>query len=104
MNKQELVEAIALEFPTLSKKEIGNFLKIFTSVLEKGFRQKGNVRIDGLGTIKRTPDGSPVMRFFPSFGDDSNEPQPTDEPDDSEPDEPIVAPANVTPIRKKTKK
>jgi hypothetical protein len=104
MNKQALVEAIALEIPSLSRKEITNFLKTFTAVLEKGFQEQGTVRIDGFGTIKKLADGSPAFRFFPSFAKDgeTSEDEDDDEESPEEAPEPAPEPENtVTPMRKR---
>ncbi|MGL6138241.1 MAG: HU family DNA-binding protein, partial [Planktothrix sp.] len=91
MNKQDLVNAIALEIPSLSRKEIINFLKTFTAVLERGFQENGTVRIDGFGTIKKLADGSPAFRFFPSFARDGEISE--DENDDEEsPEEDVPEP------------
>jgi hypothetical protein len=107
MNKQALVEAIAQEIPSLSRKEINHFLKTFTTVLERGFQEQGTVRIDGFGTIKKLADGSPAFRFFPSFARDGE----VLEDDDQEPAEEETPPApestpapentTVTPIKKR---
>jgi hypothetical protein len=103
MNKQALVEAIAQEIPSLSRKEIANFLKTFTAVLEKGFQEQGTVRIDGFGTIKKLADGSPAFRFFPSFARDGEVLEDEDE-ESTEDDAPEPAPEpenTVTPMRKR---
>ena len=103
MNKQALVEAIAQEIPSLSRKEINHFLKTFTTVLERGFQEQGTVRIDGFGTIKKLADGSPAFRFFPSFArdgevldDDDQESAEDDAPPAPEPEN-----TTVTPIKKR---
>ena len=107
MNKQALVEAIALEIPSLSRKEITNFLKTFTTVLERGFQEQGTVRIDGFGTIKKLADGSPAFRFFPSFARDGevleDEADEESTEDDAPPAPPESEPENttVTPIKKR---
>jgi len=103
MNKQALVEAIALEIPSLSRKEIANFLKTFTAVLEKGFQEQGTVRIDGFGTIKKLADGSPAFRFFPSFArPDLLEDEADEESTEDDAPEPAPEPENtVTPMRKR---
>lgn len=105
MNKQALVEAIAQEIPSLSRKEITNFLKTFTAVLERGFQENGTVRIDGFGTIKKLADGSPAFRFFPSFArpelleDEDDE---EESPEEEVPEPPSPEPENtVTPMRKR---
>jgi hypothetical protein len=108
MNKQDLVNAIAQEIPSLSRKEITNFLKTFTIVLERGFQENGTVRIDGFGTIKKLPDGSPVFRFLPSFArdgeileDDDEEYTEEEIPEPPKP-APKPAPENKTvPMRKR---
>ena len=107
MNKQALVEAIAQEIPSLSRKEINHFLKTFTAVLEKGFQEQGTVRIDGFGTIKKLADGSPAFRFFPSFARDGEVLEDEDDQESAEDDAPPApesapAPENtVTPIKKR---
>ena len=107
MNKQALVEAIAQEIPSLSRKEINHFLKTFTAVLEKGFQEQGTVRIDGFGTIKKLADGSPAFRFFPSFARDGEVLDDDDQvsTEDDAPPAPESAPApentTVTPIKKR---
>lgn len=107
MNKQALVEAIAQEIPSLSRKEINHFLKTFTAVLEKGFQEQGTVRIDGFGTIKKLADGSPAFRFFPSFARDGEVLDDDDQEsaEDDAPPAPESAPApentTVTPIKKR---
>jgi hypothetical protein len=108
MNKQALVEAIAQEIPSLSRKEIGNFLKVLTKTLEKGFQEQGTVRIDGFGTIKKLADGSPAFRFFPSFARDGEVLEDDDDEDSTEeapPEPPETAPepenTTVTPIKKR---
>jgi len=107
MNKQALVEAIALEIPSLSRKEIANFLKTFTAVLEKGFQEQGTVRIDGFGTIKKLADGSPAFRFFPSFARDGEVLEDEDDEESTE-KETLETPApkpeieTVVPMRKRT--
>jgi len=104
MNKQDLVHAIALEIPSLSRKEIANFLSTLTTVLERGFQEQGTVRIDGFGTIKKLADGSPAFRFFPSFArggevlEGESEPEPvTDSLPEAEPEN-----KTVVPMRKRT--
>jgi hypothetical protein len=106
MNKQALVEAIAQEIPSLSRKEIANFLKTFTAVLERGFQENGTVRIDGFGTIKKLADGSPAFRFFPSFARDGEVLEDDDDQESTEeeaPPAPEPAPENttVTPMKKR---
>ena len=106
MNKQALVEAIAQEIPSLSRKEINHFLKTFTTVLERGFQEHGTVRIDGFGTIKKLADGSPAFRFFPSFARDGevleDEADEESTEDDAPPEPPEPAPENtVTPMKKR---
>jgi hypothetical protein len=107
MNKQALVEAIAQEIPSLSRKEINHFLKTFTLVLERGFQEHGTVRIDGFGTIKKLADGSPAFRFFPSFARDGevleDEADEESTEDDAPPAPPEPAPENttVTPMKKR---
>jgi len=104
MNKQALVEAIAQEIPSLSRKEIANFLKTFTAVLERGFQENGTVRIDGFGTIKKLADGSPAFRFFPSFArPDLLEDEADEESTEDDAPEPAPEPENttVTPMRKR---
>jgi hypothetical protein len=109
MNKQALVEAIAQEIPSLSRKEIGNFLKVLTKTLEKGFQEQGTVRIDGFGTIKKLADGSPAFRFFPSFARDGEVLEDEDDEDSTEeapaPAEAETAPepenTTVTPMKKR---
>ncbi|MGL6284366.1 MAG: HU family DNA-binding protein [Microcoleaceae cyanobacterium] len=105
MNKQALVEAIALEIPSLSRKEINHFLKTFTAVLERGFQEQGTVRIDGFGTIKKLADGSPAFRFFPSFARDGEvlEDEADEESTEDDAPEPAPEPENttVTPMRKR---
>ncbi|MGL6139406.1 MAG: HU family DNA-binding protein [Planktothrix sp.] len=105
MNKQDLVNAIAQEIPSLSRKEIINFLKTFTAVLERGFQENGTVRIDGFGTIKKLADGSPAFRFFPSFardGEISEDEDDNEESPEEEAPEPEPEPENtVTPMRKR---
>ena len=101
MNKQELVNAIALEIPSLSRKEITNFLKTFTTVLERGFQEKGTVRIDGFGTIKKLADGFPAFRFFPSFGKDGEpEPVPDSLPEPENENETVVPMRKRSPAKK----
>ena len=103
MNKQALVEAIAQEIPSLSRKEIANFLKTFTAVLERGFQEQGTVRIDGFGTIKKLADGSPAFRFFPSFARPDLLEDEADEESTEDDAEPAPEPENttVTPMRKR---
>jgi hypothetical protein len=106
MNKQALVEAIAQEIPSLSRKEIANFLKTFTTVLERGFQEQGTVRIDGFGTIKKLADGSPAFRFFPSFARDGEVLEDEADEESTEDDAPPaleLAPENttVTPMKKR---
>jgi hypothetical protein len=105
MNKQALVEAIALEIPSLSRKEIANFLKTFTTVLERGFQEQGTVRIDGFGTIKKLADGSPAFRFFPSFAKDGETSEDEDDEESTEEKAPEPAPepenTTITPMKKR---